>query len=273
MDPLFEKIASRIGEVPGVAAVALGGSRARGEADAESDADFGIYYDPAAPPDLEVLSEVAREIDDRHSARLLTAIGGWGPWINGGGWLEIEGRRVDWLYRDLEHVSAAISESRGGRITSHYQPGHPHAFHNFIYGGEVHYAVPLFDPDGRLAELASRTAPYPRALGRAIVNKFGWESDFALRATETSVRRGDHHHATGSFFRSVACVIQVLFALNERWFVNEKRSVEAVRSFERRPSSLDEVVAAVFSGDGTFPEKLLRLKGLAEETRMLAGTS
>lgn len=273
MDRFFERIAAQIGEVPGVAAVALGGSRARGQEDAESDSDFGIYYDTEAPPDLEHLSEVARKIDDRHPAEPLTPIGGWGPWINGGGWLVIDGRRVDWIFRDLDRVAAAISDACEGRITSHYQPGHPHAFHNFIYAGEVHHAAALFDPQRRLELLRRSTAPYPAALQRAIVNRFLWESDFALRTAETSVKRGDHYHATGSFFRSVACVIQVLFALNGRWFVNEKRSVEVVKSFERRPPAFGEFVESVFSGIAVpLPEKLVRLGSLAEQTRELAAS-
>ena len=270
MDDFLRKIGARIGEVPGVVAVALGGSRARDEADAESDFDLGVYYDPAARPDVAELSRVARELDDRHPAEPLTPIGGWGPWINGGGWLVIGGRRVDWIYRDLDRVASAISEAREGRISSHYQPGHPHAFHTHMYMGEVHHARPLFDPAGRLAALQRSTATYPPALKRAVLDKFLWEADFALRSSEKSVARGDRYHVTGSVFRSLACVIQVLFAVNDRYFVNEKRSVEAVRSFERRPGSFDAVVAAAFSGD-LSTEGFSRVASLVEETRVLAG--
>ena len=44
-----EDIAGRLGEVPGVAAVALGGSWARGEARPDSDVDLGLYYSPDVP--------------------------------------------------------------------------------------------------------------------------------------------------------------------------------------------------------------------------------
>lgn len=269
MDDLLRKIGARIGEVPGVVAVALGGSRARDGADEESDFDVGIYYD-AAVPNVAGLSRVARDLDDRHPAEPLTPIGGWGPWINGGGWLVIEGRRVDWIYRDLDRVASAISDAREGRISSHYQPGHPHAFHTHMYMGEVHHARPLFDPAGRLAALQRSTATYPPALKQAVLDKFLWEADFALRSAEKSVARGDRYHVAGSVFRSLACVIQVLFAVNERYFVNEKRSVEAVRSFERRPGSFDATVAAALSGD-LSTDGFSRAAALVEETRVLAG--
>jgi hypothetical protein len=38
----------------------------------------------------------------------LTAIGDWGPWINGGAWLTVEGKRVDLLYRELDKVRSVI---------------------------------------------------------------------------------------------------------------------------------------------------------------------
>jgi Nucleotidyltransferase domain len=270
MDPFFAEMAARIGSVPGVVAIALGGSRARGNADDHSDADIGIYYNAGAPPDITQLSTLARDLDDRRPAEPLTPIGGWGPWIDGGGWLVIGGRRVDWIYRELGRVGEAIADCRAGRVTSHYQPGHPHAFHTYIYMGEVHHAVALHDPEGILRALAASTTPYPPALRQAIVDAFLWEADFALATAEKSAARGDVYHATGSFFRSVACVIQVLFAVNARYFVNEKRSVEAVRSFARRPAGFGETVAAAFSGSRSPRETLRSLAALVEETRALS---
>jgi hypothetical protein len=51
------------------------------------------------PLAVEVLDRVVAEHDDRKQLGLVTAIGGWGPWINGGGWLRIDGARVDLLGR------------------------------------------------------------------------------------------------------------------------------------------------------------------------------
>ncbi len=92
---LAEDIAQRLGEVPGVAAVALGGSWARSEARPDSDVDLGLYYRPGGPPDVEDLRRLARDLDDRRLPDLATGLGAWGPWINGGGWLRVEGRPVD----------------------------------------------------------------------------------------------------------------------------------------------------------------------------------
>ena len=47
-----------------MAAVALGGSWARGEARPDSDVDLGLYYRPDDPPAIEDLRRLARERDE-----------------------------------------------------------------------------------------------------------------------------------------------------------------------------------------------------------------
>ncbi len=95
-------IVERLKRVEGIEAIVLGGSRARGTSTASSDYDLGIYYSPAVGLDLEELEGAAAELDDSRRTGLVMPIGGWGPWINGGGWLTIGGQAVDLLYRDLE---------------------------------------------------------------------------------------------------------------------------------------------------------------------------
>src|SRR4029077_16871396 len=43
---LIGRLVRAFGGVPGVRAIVLGGSRARGEATAQSDYDIGLYYEP-----------------------------------------------------------------------------------------------------------------------------------------------------------------------------------------------------------------------------------
>ena len=49
LDPLLTCIVPRLAGVPGVVAVVLGGSRARGTGNAASDYDIGLYYGPDEP--------------------------------------------------------------------------------------------------------------------------------------------------------------------------------------------------------------------------------
>jgi Nucleotidyltransferase domain/Domain of unknown function (DUF4037) len=270
---LAEQVAGRLGSVEGVDAVALGGSMARSEAHPDSDIDLGIYYRPDNPPSIVELRRLAEELDDRHPKGAATNLWEWGPWINGGAWLQIRGQRVDWLYRELDRVEEVFAECRAGRPSCHYQPGHPHGFHNHIYMGEVHYCRPLYDPDGELAALRAQTAQYPRPLKLVLVEKYLWEAHFALETSRKSAGRGDVFYVSGCAFRCVACLVQVLFALNERYFVNEKRSVKAVSGFPSRPSDFEEIVEDVLGEIGVGPSRLKesveRLWVLVDEVRTL----
>lgn len=62
-----------------------------------------------------------------------------------GAWIEVEGRRVDLIYRDLGRVAAAIEDSRAGRVGTHFQVVHPAGFSPQIYAAEVHFCHPLED--------------------------------------------------------------------------------------------------------------------------------
>jgi len=267
------RIVGELAGIPGVAAVAVGGSWARGEGDAHSDVDLGLYYDPARPLEIPRLRALARKLEGRRRASSVTALGGWGPWIDGGAWLEIEGRRVDWIYRDLSRVERAIAEARQGTISSHYQPGHPHAFHTYIYAGEVHYARILHDPRQRLETLKRRTRPYPSALRRAIREAFLWEAQFALETAARSARREDAFHVAGSLFRSAACLLQVLFAANGRYFVNEKGALAATEAFRVCPPGFAPRVKRILSRPGNrsreLESSLERMAALAREVRDL----
>src|SRR5215472_12550428 len=164
-DPILQRIVPVLAEVPGIAAIALGGSRARGTATENSDYDIGIYSSAERPLDTDRLLQAARMLVDEPKAAEVTPVGGWGPWIVGGGWLTIDGRKVDLLYRSLDDVGRVIDACRAGDVTMHYQPGHPHGFCSAIWMGEVALCRPLHDPEGRLARLKASTAPYPPALG------------------------------------------------------------------------------------------------------------
>ncbi|MBO0763494.1 MAG: nucleotidyltransferase domain-containing protein, partial [Hyphomicrobiaceae bacterium] len=222
--------------VPGVCAIALGGSRSRGLATKQSDYDIGLYYVAEEPLDVAGLRGIVAQFDDRGPEASVTPVGGWGPWINGGGWLTVRGTRVDLLYRDLVRVGEVIGDCRRGSIERHYQPGHPHAFVSTIYMGEVAYCHPLWDPAGRLAELKTLTLPYPQALRAAVIKAFLWEAEFAIKVARHGRALEDAVYVSGCAFRCIACLCQVLCAVNGAYLLNEKGAAAAVEAFPRRPN-------------------------------------
>lgn len=272
---LATRIAGRLAEVTGVCGVMLGGSWARRAGYADSDLDVGIFYDPEEPLDLAAVRALAHELDRREPAPEVTGIGEWGLWVNGGAWLEIEGWRVDWLYRDLERVGWAVDECCDGHPSCDFYLGHPHGFHNHIYLAELFHGEALFDPEGMLDELKQRVAEYPPALRRELVRRYLYDAAFMLELGRSTAGRGDVFHVTGCLFRVAAALVQVLYAHNERYFMNEKGSVRAVDGFPARPEQFAERVEGVLARAGDAPDalgaRIGELGALLDETRALCG--
>ncbi|MEH2040159.1 nucleotidyltransferase family protein [Nostoc sp.] len=239
-------IVSNLRSIEGITAISLGGSRARGNHTNKSDVDLGIYYNSENPPDLVALNRLAYELDDKSRVNLITAIGEWGKWINGGGWLQIQGVGVDFLYRDLAKVNRVIDDCHAGQITIDYQPGHPHGFVSSIYMGEIAICQVLHDPDGVLEALKLKTKPYPVGLKQATIDTFAWEISFSLVVASKAIARDDVVYAAGCCFRSVACMNQVLFALNEDYLLNEKGAVAIASTFAICPIDYQQRVEQAF---------------------------
>ena len=274
IETLIENLVGEIRKVAGVSAVVLGGSRARGTQQAKSDIDLGIYYQPEEPLDLLALNRVATRFDDARREQILTQPGGWGPWINGGGWLKVGGLPVDFLYRDLGKVSAVISACQAGQVEVVYQPGHPLGFVSAMYMGEIAICKLLWESQaGEVTALKAQAWPYPLALQKALIEKFAWEISFSLENARKAIPRGDVVYAAGSCFRSAACMLQTLFAINRQYWLNEKGAVALTENFELRPTNFRARIESAF-GLLTAENQALQagidiLDGLAVETQAL----
>ena len=269
MHQLIWDVAEQLGQIDGVVAVVLGGSRARGVASPDSDIDLGIYYDPVAPPSIVALRTLAQALDDRHLPDLATDYGAWGPWINGGAWLDVNKKRLDWLYRNLVRVEEEITACEIGQVRIDYQWGHPHGFYNHIYAGELYYCQPLFERDDRLQTLKARLVPYPPALKQAIIRTGLMESEFSLENAHKPARRGDVVHVVGYLYRITALLTQVLFAVNECYCINEKGAVLEVDTLPVHPPDYAHRVSQLLGAGGELETRLREMAMIVEEVKVL----
>ena len=108
----------------------LGGSRADGTARPDSDWDLGVYYrgpasfDPAAVRDL-------------GHAGYVSALGEWGPIVDGGAWLTVDGTAVDVLFRDLDVVEGWLADAEAGRYAVLDQNGYLVGAPTYLPAGEL----------------------------------------------------------------------------------------------------------------------------------------
>jgi predicted nucleotidyltransferase len=272
-NPILERLTPALAAVPGVAAIVLGGSRARGTARPHSDTDIGLYYRRGEEPAAARLREALRSLVDDPVAAVVTEVGEWGPWIVGGAWLSIGGKKVDLLYRCVEAVEEVVRACRGGDVRMDYQPGHPHGFCSAIWMGEVALCRPLHDPDGALAALKAMTEPYPDPLRQALIRRFLWEVLFSIENGEIAVARGDQTHVAGCAYRALCCVGQVLFALNRRYLINEKGALDEASGFPVTIPRLDARASTVWQAIGRrdFRDSFDELRAMHGELKALAG--
>jgi predicted nucleotidyltransferase len=274
-DGIIRRAADALKGVRGIEAVVLGGSRARGTATGTSDIDIGIYYSDPSALDLAELERIAANLDDAHRSELITPIGEWGPWINGGGWLTIGGIATDFLFRDLNKISRVLADCLEGNITIDYQAGHPHGFVNSIYAAEIFYCRILWDASGRIAELKDKVTPYPSAIREGTVRKFLWEAGFFAGIAGKSLPKRDIAYTAGCLYRVASCLVQVVFALNKTYLMNEKGALAKTDAFTIIPKGFRGRVEELFGSITTEPnemkERTARLSELVKEVEALCG--
>lgn len=252
---VVEGLVERLAAVEGVVAVALGGSYARGTQRPDSDVDLGLYYRDASPFSIDAIRRIADAVDDSgHPA--VTDFGRWGRWVNGGAWLTIGGQRVDLLYRSLDDIERVIAACARGEVEWDYPQQPPYGFHSHIYLGELSICRPLHDPSGELNRLEVQLAPYPEALKRSIVNKRLWGVEFDLTNARKFAQRGDVYNTAGCLTRCAAQLVQVVYALNERYFVSDKGALEEIESFPARPVDFRARLETALARPGGSSEEL-----------------
>ncbi|WP_342576377.1 nucleotidyltransferase domain-containing protein [Paenibacillus sp. FSL M8-0142] len=273
VEALLDNITKELRHLPGVVGVVLGGSRAKGTARPDSDIDIGIYYDESEGFQVEHIAKAAKKLDDEHREGIITSLGEWGAWVNGGGWLVIEGYHVDFLFRDIHRVSRIVEECTKGSVSAHYQTGHPHAYLNVMYMGELSVCRILSDKDNRIQTLQAKTKPYPQALKSAIVGFFTFEASFSLMFADDNASKDDITYVAGHAYRCIACLNQVLFAKNETYCINEKRAVAMIESFPLKPDRykerLDQAITLLSADAGQTKQALRLLRDILAETESL----
>ena len=270
-DPAIKGMATALAAAPGVEAVVLGGSRARGDAGPASDYDLGLYFHSQSPFLVQDLVRAISPFVDPGSGTSLTPIGEWGPRIVGGGWLTVGGMPVDLLYRCVEDVEATIDDALHGIVQVDYQPGHPHGFVSTIWLAEIHHCKSIFDANGSIDKLKQRLDPYPRALGLALVEQFQWEITFAAGNAAKAIGRNDRSYIAGSIFRALACMAQVICAMNGTYVMNEKGAMRLAASLPVTPAELADRIDMIWNGfaSGDHEGSLRILNRLAHEVAQL----
>jgi len=254
----LEAIVEALRKVPGMAAIVLGGSYASGLARPDSDIDIGLYYREASPFSVERVRSIAKSISSPGSDPVVADFYGWGPWVNGGAWIQTPTGKVDFLYRNLDQVQRVIDEGCRGIWRHDYDQQPPFGFRSVVYFGETRICVPLYDPEGEIARLKESVATYPGPLRRRIIQDSLWNAEFSLLLCRNFENAGDVYNAAGCMTRVAQFLAHALFALNEEYFVSDKYATRLIDQFAVKPHDFTARLARILSNPGSSPAELHR---------------
>jgi len=271
---LVSGLAKRLGGIPGVKAVVLGGSYARGRAQPGSDIDLGVFYSEAAPFSIGSVRELASEVNDT-AEPVVAGFYEWGAWVNGGAWLTIKGQRVDFIYRSLEQLQRVITDAEAGKYQFDYAQQPPFGFQSGTYLGDIAACMPLFDPEALIDGLKQRVANYPEALRQGLVQDYLWAAEFGLTAFAPKyASHADAYGTAACLTCAVNQIVIVLFALNRKYPVNDKTALLEVAEFERAPREFGLRVQKTLANLGASePELLAAIENVAQLIRETAELS
>jgi predicted nucleotidyltransferase len=232
------RLAAELAGLPGAAAVVLGGSRATGTHRPDSDWDLGLYYRGAF--DAGALRRLGHE---GHVSEL----GEWGPIMNGGAWLTLDGTPVDVLYRDLDQVERWLDDARAGRFAVLTQNGYIVGAPTYLPVGELALCRPIAGDLPR--------PEFPAELAEAAPVRWRGRASVCLMFARSHAALGDAVACTGMLAQAALCVAHARLAERREWVLNEKRLIER--------AGLTAVEPLLASRDGDAIAELLGVEPLA----------
>jgi hypothetical protein len=270
---LLENLVHDLSALQGIVAVVLGGSYAEGKQTPSSDLDIGLYYRAEDPFRVRAVREVA----ERFAVQPPTVTGyyAWGPWVNGGAWIQTAAGKVDFLYRNLDQVEQTIDEAQAGIVRHDYAQQPTFGFYSIMYLAETQICRPLYDPQGAIAHLKARVADYPPVLKQRVIADSLWSVEFTLMHADTYAARGDIYNTAGCLARCATNLTQALFALNETYFLTDKRALATIEGFALRPVQYGERLSAILAHPGCdaahLEASVASVRELWRESCQLAG--
>ncbi len=229
-------------------AIVLGGSFATGKATEKSDLDIGIYYKGKEPFRIDAIKSVAEKyaIDN---APIVTDFYQWGPWVNGGAWLQTESGKVDFLYRNIEQVSITIENAQNGKWENHYEQQPPYGFSSVVYLAEIECCIPSYDVEGIISKLKSAIKNYPDKLKYTILQEALWSAEFTIINTEVFAQKEDYYNTFGCITRALKSIVNALFAINEKYPIGDKKAIEILAHERYVPKDFQSRVNSILNAN------------------------
>ncbi|HRH41832.1 MAG TPA: nucleotidyltransferase domain-containing protein [Pyrinomonadaceae bacterium] len=230
-------------QLENVAAIVLGGSYATGDATERSDLDIGIYYFENSPFDIASIRAVA----EKYAIEKPTVTGfyEWGPWVNGGAWIETACGQIDFIYKNIDQIKSTIAKAKNGEWENHFEQQPPFGFSSVFFLAETKYCIPLDDETGIIAQLKAEVQTYPPKLKNAIIQQSLWLAEFTILHADIFFKKRDIYNTVGCLTRAVKYIVNALFAINEIYPISDKRAIDILEKSNQHPENLKNRIADI----------------------------
>ncbi|MDX2130339.1 MAG: nucleotidyltransferase domain-containing protein [Chloroherpetonaceae bacterium] len=267
---LIDRIVEALRNVDGVKAIVLGGSYAVGMQSQNSDLDIGIYYQESNPFDIDKIRVIANHFAHQDPPTV-TDFYGWGPWVNGGAWINTNLCKVDFIYKNIDQISLTIQNAINGIWENNFEQQPPYGFSSIIFLAETHYCIPLFDTDGIITKLKDSVKEYPQKLKRSVIQQSLWSAEFTIIHAQKFADKNDIYNTVGCLTRTTKCIVTSLFALNELYPLGDKRALNILENAKTKPENLTLKIDSILScTKNSLSDNVKNLKLLFQETVSLS---
>ncbi|MCU0392183.1 MAG: nucleotidyltransferase domain-containing protein [Thermoflexibacter sp.] len=243
---LLDNITAELKLIDGVKAIVLGGSYAVGKATESSDLDIGIYYSEQNPFDIEKIRAIAKKYANNEQPTV-TGFYEWGPWVNGGAWINTTNGEVDLLYKNIEQITRTVENTKNGIWENSYEQQPPYGFSSVIFLAEIHSSLPLYDPAHVIKKLKESVKQYPQKLKQSLIQQSLWSAEFTIWQAEKFANKADMYNTIGCLTRAMNNIVSTLFALNEIYPMGDKRAIEMIENERIKPIDLTDKINAILS--------------------------
>lgn len=232
----INEVAASLFDLPGVEAVALGGSRAQGVNRPDSDWDVAIYYRHGFDP---------QTVRDIGWPGQLSEIGGWGRVFNGGGKLTVEDQLIDVHYRDLELIEHIHEDSLVGQFSIDPLLFHQAGLPSYILLAELGINKTL---RGTLPSWG-----YPDALREAAPPIWWDNASHTLDYADSHARHGRAAQCAGLLSEASCYAAHAILSHRGEWVTNEKQLLSkanlrgidnVIADLNSEPRSLEHAVSS-----------------------------
>ncbi len=246
MDKHISGILEEFKKIPEVEVISLGGSRARNNFDSTSDYDIYVYYNKCIKKDARenILNKYVKYMEYSNKY-----------WEEEDDGILLDDIKVEFIYRDIKFLQEIYEDVYINNVT---QFGYTTCNIENIVTSKV-----LFDRNKVMSKFKKKFEIYPKQLSEKIVTKnlellhdkmpsFGYQVIKALQ-------RNDLISINNRLTEYLAVYMDIIFALNYKYNIGEKRLIDELKKCEKLPHNAVEDIENLLKNCMCDAEKSIEL--------------